>query len=552
MRARGLGSTWTWIAAVLPATALFLVTVATPRPPHLQLAQAASNAYIAGILPPANPSQNTPESQSELNACGYAGLDESTVCTNAQVNAIDRARAQEGTRPLQLPSNWSSLTVPEQLFVLADLERVDRGLPPYLGLVGSLDQSAQQAASAGQDPTPPGGLSGPMSAGYVPFGGAWAGGVASPLEADYFWMYEDGWGGPAGTFNGACTQAGAPGCWAHRDELLGYDPGFNSGVGLECASCVMGAGFSAPSSNGWPTSYADLVVKPSVPTPSMVFTWAANVRPYLTSQVTGCVKWGPNPSEGYVMVGADGGAFAFGSVGFFGSLGSSPPPIGIVGSSAAPGNAGYWLVDAEGDVYSFGGAHFYGSVSQSSNPAAPSAEMLGDVVGIAATPDGGGYWIVDSAGDVFSFGDAGQFGSLGGYTLNAPVVGVAATPTGHGYWLVASDGGVFSFGDAKFYGSMGSVTLNAPVVGVAATPTGHGYWLVASDGGVFSFGDAKFYGSMGGQPLFEGVAAIVPTSDGGGYRMIAFDGGVFDFGNASYEGSAACLTLAAPIVSMIS
>jgi hypothetical protein len=32
-----------------------------------------------------------------------------------------------------LPLNWYLLSATQQLFVLADLERVDRGLPPYPG-----------------------------------------------------------------------------------------------------------------------------------------------------------------------------------------------------------------------------------------------------------------------------------------------------------------------------------------------------------------------------------------------------------------------------------
>jgi hypothetical protein len=34
--------------------------------------------------------------------------------------------------------------------------------------------------------------------------------------------------------------------------------------------------------------------------------------------------------HGYLMVGEDGGAFSFGDVDFFGSLGSTPPPSPIV------------------------------------------------------------------------------------------------------------------------------------------------------------------------------------------------------------------------------
>jgi len=161
------------------------------------------------------------------------------------------------------------------------------------------------------------------------------------------------------------------------------------------------------------------------------------------------------------------------------------PPVGI---AHTPTGAGYWEVASDGGIFAFGDAGFYGSMG--------GKALNASVVGVAASPDGKGYWEVASDGGIFAFGDAGFYGSMGGKALNAPVVGVAATPDGKGYWEVASDGGIFAFGDAGFYGSMGGKALNAPVVGVAASPDGKGYWEVASDGGIFAFGDATYYGSV--------------------------------------------------------
>ncbi|MHB8220284.1 MAG: S8/S53 family peptidase, partial [Acidimicrobiales bacterium] len=148
------------------------------------------------------------------------------------------------------------------------------------------------------------------------------------------------------------------------------------------------------------------------------------------------------------------------------------------GSSCATAPTGYTEVAADGGVFAFGTAGFYGSMG--------GKHLNAPVVGIAATPTGHGYTEVASDGGVFAFGTAGFYGSMGGKHLNAPVVGIAATPTGQGYWEVAADGGVFAFGTAGFYGSMGGKHLNAPVVGIAATPTGQGYTEVAADGGVFA------------------------------------------------------------------
>ena len=90
--------------------------------------------------------------------------------------------------------------------------------------------------------------------------------------ADYVWMYDDGWGGAGNTSNIVCTSSGAAGCWAHREELLGYDPGYNPGVGLACTTCEMGTGFALV--NGTSASYVDLIEMPKSGQPAMSFTWA--------------------------------------------------------------------------------------------------------------------------------------------------------------------------------------------------------------------------------------------------------------------------------------
>ena len=259
--------------------------------------------YGDGILPPSNPPANiAPKPNFFGGACVSAeggaytcnspceAADASgsivsvhdTACTAYELEAINNARAQENVAPMVLPSNWQSLTTEQRLFVVADLERVGRGLPPYLGLVPALNADAQSAAAASTDPSLPSTLAVAAGAGGFPmFGAAWAGGMAmSALQPDYLWMYEDGWGGSkSNTDNVACTSPTATGCWAHRDELLGstdYGPGgVWWGVGLHCTTCVMGTGAArvANGSNSY-ASVTDLVVKPAGTVPAMSFTWA--------------------------------------------------------------------------------------------------------------------------------------------------------------------------------------------------------------------------------------------------------------------------------------
>ena len=221
---------------------------------------------------------------------------------------------------------------------------------------------------------------------------------------------------------------------------------------------------------------------------------------FLGSTGTTSVKVSPVPTRGYWLVASDGGIFAFGDAGFYGSTGGQALNQPIVGMAATPDGKGYWLVASDGGIFAFGDAAFYGSTG--------AAPLNQPIVGIAVTPDGKGYWLVASDGGIFAFGDAAFYGSTGGTPLNQPIVGMAATPDGAGYRMVATDGGTFAFGDAAFHGSTGGTPLNQPIVGVAATPDGAGDWLVVADGGIFAFGDAAFYGSTGGTPLNQPIVGM--------------------------------------------
>ena len=260
----------------------------------------------------------------------------------------------------------------------------------------------------------------------------------------------------------------------------------------------------------------------------------ADIRPFGTDAGPAVLR-----PPGYRLVASDGGVFAFGDAGFFGSTGAvvlAKPIVGMapVPSSTGPSGAGYWLVGSDGGVFAFGDAGFFGSTG--------AVVLAKPIVGMAPVPSstgpsGAGYWLVGSDGGVFAFGDAGFFGSTGAVVLAKPIVGMAASPSGAGYWLVASDGGVFAFGDAGFFGSTGAVVLAKPIVGMAASPSGAGYWLVASDGGVFAFGDAGFFGSPAGRVTDRPVVGLSPSPTGRGYRIATGDGRIFSFGDAPFLGA---------------
>jgi hypothetical protein len=214
------------------------------------------------------------------------------------------------------------------------------------------------------------------------------------------------------------------------------------------------------------------------------------------------------------------------------------------------GPFGYWVLGRDGGIFAFGDAGFFGSTG--------AMRLNRPVVGMAPTATGKGYWLVATDGGIFAFGDAGFFGSTGAMRLNKPVVGMAPTGTGKGYWLVASDGGVFAFGDAPFLGSAGAAPPPSPVVTMVGTPAGDGYWLLTEDGTVLPYGGAAALGSLADLRDVEAADAdagdaddpkatpeavtgkavgIAPTASGKGYWVLTADGALHAFGDAEDLGS---------------
>jgi hypothetical protein len=165
-------------------------------------------------------------------------------------------------------------------------------------------------------------------------------------------------------------------------------------------------------------------------------------------------------------------------------------------------NQGLLMAAQDGGIFAFGDAGFYGSMG--------GQHLNAPVVGMAPTPDGGGYWEVSSDGGIFALGDAGFYGSMGSVPLSRPISGLAATPNGHGYWEVASDGGIFAFGNAGYFGSVPGQGISSPVplVGVSPAPDGQGYWLAGSDGSLYAYGDATYLGSLGGLTLAAPIVGL--------------------------------------------
>lgn len=288
------------------ALAKVAVSATTLSAAGLLLASSVTAPHLS-MEAPTNPSTNIAPSSNFLQSGSCTGSSGNYSCTNPCVSsqltwpvfsakractayvleAINNARAQENVGPMVLPSNWDSLTIPEQMLVATNLERVARGYPPYLGLNANLDRAALSAATQSADPDLAKGFAVGFDAlGATAFGGSWSAGF-NVLAGDYMMMYSDGWGGSLNsTSNIACTSPSAGGCWAHRDELLGSAPNFNPGVGLWCDTCEFGAGYAIASGS---SSYTQVIEMPAGVPPPLVFTWQSEL-PYFPSGAIGTVK----------------------------------------------------------------------------------------------------------------------------------------------------------------------------------------------------------------------------------------------------------------------
>jgi hypothetical protein len=198
-----------------------------------------------------DPATNIVPSPSFSSACGPAGFNSSFGCVLDVVAAIDNARADEGVPPMVLPTNWSTLDSEQQLFVATNLERTARGLAPLIAVATALGPAAAQGVAASADPTVPPGFP------HTQVLGNWAGNVGNPLEAMYYWMYDDGLDSP----NIDCSPSALSGCWGHRHNLL---------APLACDQCVMGGAFGTTVEGT--TGVSELIVETSGPV-LVTFTW---------------------------------------------------------------------------------------------------------------------------------------------------------------------------------------------------------------------------------------------------------------------------------------
>jgi hypothetical protein len=212
----------------------------------------------------------------------------------------------------------------------------------------------------------------------------------------------------------------------------------------------------------------------------------------------------------------------------------------IVGLTPTADGGGYWLVGSDGGVFAFGDAGFYGSIpglGLAPSGTAGDQHLNAPIVGVVPSIDYKGYFMVASDGGVFAFGDAQFEGSCPGIGgCSGPVVAVAPDASGRGYWLVTSTGHIYTFGDAPYFGAPGP--QSSAITSLVRTPNGGGYWILDANGQVFNYGDAALLGSVTGNTTGESdpATAIFATADGSGYWIASALGAVYAFGDAPNDG----------------
>jgi hypothetical protein len=470
----------------------------------------------AGIIPPKNPPKNILPNPYFYGSCADGVLDDSVACNTAALKAIDNARKTEPVGPLKFNlAKFLKLSVRDQLFAIADLERVSRGEAPMTALTTQLDGLAQTGANTDNDPNFPTTLTG--GAALRAGGSNWAGGTESALGSDDGWMYDDGYGGA----NGDCKSPKASGCWGHRDNILGLYSQDLAGCPSGQSQLMMGAAYAHAGPYG--TSFAEIFVAACGAKPTdEVYTWAqAQAAIGLGAAPPTEVGIASTPDgKGYFVVSSAGKLSAYGQAHSAGDLSASSLPAPIVAIAVDDANGGYWLVGANGEVYPFGSAPFQGDLRQD--------HLTKPVVAIAVDQATGGYWLVTSNGAVFSF-HAPYHGGASTRKLPAPIVAIIADPVAAGYWLVGSNGTVYGFGKVKKLGSEAGKHVPGVIVGAAATKDGLGYWLAGSNGAVYHFGDALFKGSEVGKRLPAPLTALAATPDSTGYWLLGASGAIYRF-----------------------
>ncbi|HNT37184.1 MAG TPA: hypothetical protein PKH07_19490, partial [bacterium] len=182
-----------------------------------------------------------------------------------------------------------------------------------------------------------------------------------------------------------------------------------------------------------------------------------------------------------------------------------------------PGQSnGYYVVDAFGGLYAFG------------LPNLGSLYFSQDGVKDIEIVEGGGYYILNGYGLVDCVGGAKFYGDPP-FTGQDRYLDLEPTVTGRGYYVLDVAGGIHTFGDATPFAAP-LMQQGATAVDIELTPDGTGMYLLDSRGAVHALGTAEYHGEvyMG----LDVARDLLVTSEGEGYVVLDAYGSTYRFGVA--------------------
>lgn len=226
-------------------------------------AQAARHAF-SRVADPARNAAPSPDYTATCWGGGAKGAADTVACHNLELAAINHQHARERVPAIILPRKFWSLSRARQIFVITNLERVSRGLKPVLGINAQMSGWAATGAKHATDPAL-GAWDLANGTQLWTFAAIWAGDL-NVLDADFIWMYADGWSA-TGSANADCAAAKAAGCWGHREIILGHYSG--------SAALVAGvASLAHVLAHSTQNSDAEAFSNYTGPKPTLTYTWA--------------------------------------------------------------------------------------------------------------------------------------------------------------------------------------------------------------------------------------------------------------------------------------
>jgi hypothetical protein len=323
----------------------------TPKPPkHIvgKAYTALSKAYKSlpvplGYARPAiqNPSGNLDPNPYFYTSCNSGvDYDNSNACNAAALAAINNAlNVDEHIGPMQFNlANFEQLTPPQQIFVITNLERQARHLPPIEAMTSQLNAAAYQGALAHADPKISTSINLTGNVNWVIEDSVWSGGLFNALATDYVYMYADGCPGQ----NLDCAK-NPPVGWGHRENILDE---YSNG------NCPTTAHYYTGAANVTGQSMAQIMVgtcSNARPT-DITFTWQQAQILLSCSPVNGGSVLGPNqilcpnqqlvsPNSAYRLVlQSDGNLVEYGPSGLVWSSNTSGTAVGYLIMRASDSN----------------------------------------------------------------------------------------------------------------------------------------------------------------------------------------------------------------------